>query len=80
MKALENSNNKVLWMSDTVDLLGQAIGSFEENNKLRELNYQLVCGTAITREKMEVLEEAEKELLAYLQIKLVQKLILFLQV
>ena len=35
-------------MSDTVDLLGQAIGSFEENNKLRELNYQLVCGTAIT--------------------------------
>ena len=51
LKALENSNNKVLWMSDTVDLLGQAIGSFEENNKLRELNYQLVCGTAITREK-----------------------------
>ena len=51
LKALENRNNKVLWMSDTVDLLGQAIGSFEENNKLRELNYQLVCGTAITREK-----------------------------
>lgn len=51
LKALEDTNNRVLWLSDTVDLLGQAIGSFEENNKLRELNYQLVCGTAITREK-----------------------------
>ena len=48
LKALEDTNNRVLWLSDTVDLLGQAIGSFEENNKLRELNYQLVCGTAIT--------------------------------
>lgn len=51
LKALEDKNNRVLWLSDTVDLLGQAIDSFEENNKLRELNYQLVCGTAITREK-----------------------------
>ena len=51
LKALEDTNNRVLWLSDTVDLLGQAIDSFEENNKLRELNYQLVCGTAITREK-----------------------------
>ena len=48
LKALEDTNNRVLWLSDTVDLLGQAIDSFEENNKLRELNYQLVCGTAIT--------------------------------
>lgn len=49
LKALEDTNNRVLWLSDTVDLLGQAIDSFEENNKLRELNYQLVCGTAITK-------------------------------
>ena len=51
LKALEDTNNRVLWLSDTVDLLGQAIVSFEENNILRELNYQLICGTAITREK-----------------------------
>lgn len=53
LKALEDTNNRVLWLSDTVDLLGQAIVSFEENNILRELNYQLICGTAITREKIE---------------------------
>lgn len=51
LKALEDTNNRVLWLSDTVDLLSQAIVSFEENNILRELNYQLICGTAITREK-----------------------------
>lgn len=50
LKVLENKNNKVLWLCDSVDLLGQAIKSFEENNVLRELNYRLICGTAVSRD------------------------------
>lgn len=44
LKMLLIDGNKVIWMSDAVDLLGQAIYSFWESSIPRDIAYQLVCG------------------------------------
>lgn len=43
-----NDNNKVLWLSDTIDLLTQSIDKFKEKELKEAVTYQLICGTSIS--------------------------------
>lgn len=49
MERLENeeNGNKVLWLSDTIDLLLQTIKRFKEKKVLRDIRYQLVCAMPV---------------------------------
>jgi superfamily II DNA or RNA helicase len=50
LKRLEEGNNKVVWMSDSIDLLGQSIERIYETNINKDISYQLVCGTGMVKE------------------------------
>lgn len=43
----KNSNNKILWVSDTIDLLIQSIERFKETNIPSDIPYQLICSTSV---------------------------------
>lgn len=50
VKALEDGN-KVLWLSDSIDLLTQSIDSFNKKSLKRDISYQLICSTAISYDR-----------------------------
>lgn len=47
IKVLKTEGNKVLWLSDSIDLLIQSIERFQDMNMFRDVNYQLICSTAV---------------------------------
>lgn len=47
IKMLETEGNKILWLSDSIDLLIQSIERFQGMNMVRDVNYQLICRTAV---------------------------------
>lgn len=51
VKALELDDNKVLWLSDSIDLLTQSIDRFKDKTLNKDISYQLVCGTKVSYNK-----------------------------
>lgn len=47
MKMLQTEGNKVIWLSDSIDLLIQSIERFQAMNMFRDIYYQLICSTAV---------------------------------
>lgn len=47
-KKNSDCNNKVLWLTDSIDLLTQSIDRFRCVSIERPVSYQLICGTAVS--------------------------------
>ena len=47
IKMLRTEGSKVLWLSDSIDLLIQSIERFHDMNMFRDINYHLICNTSV---------------------------------
>lgn len=48
--SVKPNGNKVLWLSDSIDLLMQSIEKFKKKSLGRDIFYQLVCSTSISND------------------------------